>query len=503
MPNREIPIETKIKVMEECLILVNVEATAAAYGVSPGAIYYWFNQKLKSKMSEILVNDPPGPKAEAESDPNEAVPEVKTDRPLLCPECGGHRIWKNGTYPVINWVWLLTVGWLVGIQPVLIQRLRCAHCGCELVSSERQRQAEARQAWWQQVRRLIGLSRFKLGLSVRKTQVLIAFQYERTVSVGFIHRQTQTIGQRAQAVLERLSLCRQKVARFLLFDETFPKLGKRTYRLGVVICEYGLIRSVRTVRRKAKDIPAQLQAVVGPHYQPEFFLTDLDVTYGKYKAQAGLAAQHLRDVVHLMRQIIRLFDEAVREVTLDVPKGLPHKARKKQRALKQRLLRKQLRPILAVALKAFSPGYESVCVLMLAGTVSQLRDPQLVLQTESVQRLATRLERFVKKHTVAINTLLELAVTEGTPKTTNALESKNSILKPFSRLAKSFMLTTGQAFFAGVALMENFDVKERGIHQGTSAIQRAGINLDDLGATDFFSAVGLDRPQISLAVLTK
>lgn len=503
MPNREIPTETKVKVMEECLSLVNVEATAADYGVSPGAIYYWFNNKVKSKLSEMLVNDPPGPKPEAQSDPNVKVTEVKTDWPPACSECGSSRIWKNGSYTVINWVWLLTVGWLVGLQQVTIQRWRCAACGCELISAERQRQAEARQSWWQQVRRLIGLSRFKLGLSVRRTRTLIAFQYGRTVSLGFIQRQTQTIGQRAQAVLERLGLCRQKAARFLLFDETFPKLGKRAYRLGVVICEYGLIRSIRTLRRKAQDIPAQLKAVVGQHYQPQFFLTDLDVTYGKYKEQAGLALQHLRDVVHLMRQIIRLFDEAVREVTLDVPKGLPHQERKKQRSLKQRLLRKQLRPILALALKAFTPGYESVCGLMLEGVVSQLRDPKLVLQTASVQRLATRLERFIKKHSPAINTLLELAVTEGTPKTTNALESKNGIFKPFSRLAKSFLLTTGQAFFAGVALMENFDVKERGIHQGTSAIQRAEINLDDLGAADFFSAVGLVRPQISLAVLTE
>lgn len=41
---------------------------------------------------------------------------------------------------------------------------------------EQRRQAEARRAWWQQVCRLIGLSRFKLGLSVRKTRVLMAFQ---------------------------------------------------------------------------------------------------------------------------------------------------------------------------------------------------------------------------------------------------------------------------------------------------------------------------------------
>ena len=43
----------------------------------------------------------------------------------------------------------------------------------------------------------------------------------------------------------------------------------------------------------------------------------------------------------------------------------------------------------------------------------------------------------------------------------------------------------------GVALMENFDVKQRGLHQGTSAMERAGINLDGLGAQSFFEAVGL------------
>jgi len=93
-------------------------------------------------------------------------------------------------------------------------------------------------------------------------------------------------------------------------------------------------------------------------------------------------------------------------------------------------------------------------------------------------------------------------VTKGTPKTTNALEGKNGIFKPFSLIAKAFRPTTGQNFFAGVGLMENFDVKTRGPNKGTSAIQRAGINLDDLGATDFFTAVGLERPQISLTVLT-
>jgi transposase-like protein len=499
--NRIIPVEIKVKVMEESLSLQNIEEVARRNQVSPGIIRYWYQEKLLPSLADILENKPPGPKPKFDEKDTEAVPEREA-WPEKCEQCGSTHIWKNGAYEVINWVWLLIAGWLLGTPRVSIQRFRCADCGQELASAERQRQAEARQAWWQQVRRLVGLSRFKLGLSVRKTQVLVAFVYGRQVAVGFIQQQTQQLGKRAQQVLERLKDCRQQAARFLLFDETFPKLGKRAYSLGVVICEHGLIRSVRTLSRKVRDIPAQLQAVVGEHYRPDFFLTDLAVTYGKHLERAGLASKHLRDLVHLMRQIIRLFDEAIKEVTLNVPKGLTYPQRRQQKRLKQRLLRKHLRPILETALKAFSPGYESVCVLMLEGVVSQLCEPDQVPQTASVQRLANRLQRFIKKHGSTINALLYLAVTEDTPKTTNALESFNSRFKPFSLMAKSFRLSTAQHFFAGVALMENFDVKTRGRNRGTCAIQRAGIDLNDLGTADFFSAVGLEKPQISLSFFT-
>ncbi len=396
---------------------------------------------------------------------------------------------------------MLLAGWLCWGR-VRVQRWRCARCGHELSGPERQRQAEARRAWWQQVRRLSALSRFKLGLSVRKTQVLIGFLYGRAVSVGFIMGLTQRAGSRAQTLLAKLAHCRQKLARFLLYDETFPKLGKPTWRLGVAICEQGLIRSVQIIIRKRRDIRKQLAAVVGAGYQPQYFLTDLDVTYGQYLKQAGLSLTHLRDVVHLLRQIIRLFDDAVRDVTLDVPKGTPIKQRKSQRRLKQRLLRKHLQPLLNRALKAFQPGYEPVCTLLLRGVLNEL--PQLPLgQSASVQTLARRLQRFLKKHEVAINTLLEQAVTEHTPKTTNALESKNSLFKPFSRIAKYFPCWQScQAFFAGVALMENFDVKTRGPHADTSAMQRADVDLVAFGATDFFQAVGLPAPQISLDRIT-
>jgi hypothetical protein len=49
----------------------------------------------------------------------------------------------------------------------------------------------------------------------------------------------------------------------------------------------------------------------------------LDVTYGEYLTRAKLTMKHLRDTVHLIRQIARMFDDAVKEVTLDVPKPSP------------------------------------------------------------------------------------------------------------------------------------------------------------------------------------
>jgi hypothetical protein len=139
--------------------------------------------------------------------------------------------------------------------------------------------------------------------------------------------------------------------------------------------------------------------------------------------------------------------------------------------------------------------------LLLAQQTSQTLH-QVPQARHGVHTLARRLQRFINKHAVATNTMLQLAVEQGTPTTTNALESKNSIFKPFSLIAKFFPIPERcQSLFAGVALMENFDVKTRGPHRGASAMQRAEINLDDFDATDFFSTVGLLKPQISLAAV--
>ena len=482
--------------MQIALEQINVEEAARKAGIPSSTLRYDLD-KLEAALPQILTNQRAGPKPEEA----QIVRVTAVEENRECSECGG-KVRKNGTYWILNWLLMLTMGWL-GIQRVLVQRYRCKACGHEEVTEQRAQQAKAREAWWQQVNRLIGLSRFKLGLSVRKTQTLVRFVYVRQVSLGHIERLGKQVGKEALSVLDKLKQCRQRAAEFLLYDETFPKMSKRIYSLGVAICEHGLIRSVRCIRQKAKDIPAQLRSVVGEHFQPIYFLTDLDVLYQEYMKRAGLSLIHLRDTVHLVRQIIRLFEDAIRDVKLDVPKNLSIKDRKHQLQLKRRLLWKRLQPLLHLVFKAFSPGYESVCVLMLEGVVSQLQDPRFIIQTSSVQTLAKRLQRFVNKHGKTINLLLQLSIEKGTPTTTNALESKNSIFKPCSRIAKFFPSLDGcHGFFAGVALMENFDVKTRGIHRQTSAMQRAEINLEDLGAADFFSAVQLPKPQISLPYVT-
>jgi hypothetical protein len=398
MANRIRSLDEKVQSVRVALRQIQVEKAARAAGVPASTLRYDL-QKVDAALPQVLANQKPGPKppAQAEKASSQAGPAAQTQ---VCPQCGG-RVKKNGTYWVLNWILMLTMGWL-GKRKVRIQRRRCKTCGCEIPAPERMQQAEARRAWWQQVNRVIAFSRFKLRLSVRYTQLLVAFLYVRQVSLGHIERLTLQVGRRAKAGLDRLSQCRQAVARCLLFDETFPKLKKRAYSLGVAICEHGLIRSVRGITRKGRDIPAQLRRVVGAHFQPTYFLTDLEVHYPQFLQDAGLSLTHLRERIHLVRQIVRLFNAAVRDVSLRVPKGLPTPQRKKQLALKRRLLRRRLAPLLALVFKAFSPGYESVCVLMLEGLLSHLQDPTVILQTDSVLALARRLRRFLNKYSETI-----------------------------------------------------------------------------------------------------
>ena len=502
--NRIIPIETKVNALSQCLVLQNVETVAEEQGVSPNSIRNWFVDKVLPSLPDALAKENPGPKPKAACTPTRpvkgkhAASSTKIDeRPDHCPHCQSSRVWKNGRYRVINWLAFLTVRWF-SQKRVAIQRIRCGTCDREIDTVQRQRLAQSRRQAWQFFKQLAAFSKFKLGLSNRRTALLTAFTFGRAVSATFVNDVTHTVGQKAQATLKRIANCRQKVAHVLMGDETFPhildwqSIRAKGHSLGVAICECGLIRGVKVVRNQARDLGALFKGVVGKGFQPQYFLSDFDVHFPKIVSKAIAGIRLLKDFVHAERIIGRCFEAAVRQVTLEVPKGTSQKERHKQRDLKRRLLRKRLEPVRALFIKAFQPGYESVALLYIEGALACLQDPRIVIQTESVCYLHKQLTKFFAKYGSILEFQFEQKALVGLVCTSNLLESKNSIFKLFARIAQSFQRSeTCEWFLNGVALMEDFDVKQRGPHQGTSAMERAEINLDDLGAHSFFEAVGL------------
>jgi hypothetical protein len=506
MSNRAIETEIKVKALEQCLTLQNVEQVAAEVGVAPNSIRNWFNAKVLPTLPAILVNEIPGPKPR---DPRASPAEppgpmarvghgtVEDRRPSECPQCHQGLVWKNGVYWVLNWLAVVTFHWF-SPERVPVQRFRCAVCGCEIITPARARLAEARHQAWQLLKQLVAFSKFKLGLSDRRTVALAKLTWGWRISTTFVNDVAQSVGQKAQATLARLKDCRQKAAHILMGDETFPRivdgqaLRAKAHSVGVAMCESGLIRGVKAVRHQVRDMGALFKGVVGTGFQPEYFLSDFDVHFPKIVKQAISGIMLLKDFVHAQRVINRHFDEAVRNVTLEVPKGTSTKERNKQRDLKRRLLRKRLEPIRTLFIKAFRSGYEAVAFIYIEGALQMLQDPTCIIQTESVRRLHTQLTKFFTKHGKTLLFQFEQKATTGLVCTTNALESKNSLFKPFERIAQAFQSAEScEAFLSGLALMEDFDVKTRGSHQGTSAMQRAEINLADLGAHSFFEAVGL------------
>lgn len=502
MANRIIPIETKVNALRQCLVLQNVEAVAEEQGISPNSIRNWFVDKVLPSLSDALAKENPGPKPKAiptrlaEGKPVASSAEVD-ERPENCPHCQSSRVWKNGAYWVINWLAFLRLRWF-SQKRVAIQRIRCGTCGREIDTVQRRSLAQARRQAWQFFKQLAAFSKFKLGLSNRRTALLTAFTFGRTVSATFVNDGTHTVGQKAQATLKRIANCRQKVAHVLMGDETFPHIldwqsvRAKGHSLGVAICESGLIRGVKVVRNQARDLGALFKGVVGKGFQPQYFLSDFDVHFPKIVSRAIEGIRLLKDFVHAERIIGRCFEAAVRQVNLEVPKGTAPKERQKQRDLKRRLLRKRLEPVRALFIKAFQPGYESVALLYIEGALARLQDPQIVIQTERVCYLHKQLTKFFVKHGKTLEFQFEQKALVGLVCTSNLLESKNSIFKLFARIAQSFQRSeTCEWFWSGVALMENFDVKKRGLHHDASAMQRAEINLNDLGAHSFFEAVGL------------
>lgn len=376
----------------------------------------------------------------------------------------------------------------------IIQQYICNDCHKTFPSENAYLLKILRQSVKLFVCKFICLLRFKEGLSIRSISRIVSFVFGINSSLGYLSKFTNTIGQKAQDKMKKLSQCSStKTAIVSIIDETFPKIFHKSVSLGLVICEYGLIRGLACVKKSSSSLRGLVKQCIGKSFCPIFLLGDFLPAYAE--VAKGLNLTRLTDFVHATRHIYKLVKACIGKTRLTV-KGherLNPKKYKELLTLKKKLLRKQVMPIIQTLFKGFKKEYGAVGHLYILGALASLE--KLTQQFPSLEPLYKAVSKFVSKYIDTWSSQMELAhVVPTVPTTSNSIESKNSILRIFSTRIKAFYSKDSLVrFFSAVALWENFDIKERGHHKGTSAIQRAGIDLSDFGATNFFAAVGLEK----------
>jgi transcription elongation factor Elf1 len=466
------------------LTLSNVKSVAQKYNISEETI------RRKHKLILSLVPSLVGFSPKDLHAFKELSQTLKS--PGSCPQCGSTHLSKNGKLILVNWAKRL----FKKIIPSLandkesVQRLICKDCGATIKSEEHLILQKIKNSVKFFVNSFICLLRFKEGLSLRSISRILRFAFGVNASLGYLSQFTQTIGQKAEEKMKQLSRCQStKQALVAIIDETFPKIFHRSISLGLVICEYGLIRAVSCVKKSSASLKGLVRQSFGPSFQPIFLLGDFHPSYAQVARELGLI--RLTDFVHAVRHLYQLVRIHLGKIhlTLKDAQKLNQKERQKMLKLKKKLLRQQVMQILRTLFKGFKKPYRAVGHLYLLGALEDLK--RLSEQFPSLGPLYQAIHKFIKKY---LNVwVLQMELAPGVPTTSNSVESKNSLFKIFSRRIKAFYSKVSlERFFNAVALGENFDIKERGPYKGTQAMQRAGINLDDFGATHFFEAVGLE-----------
>lgn len=375
----------------------------------------------------------------------------------------------------------------------IVQKYLCTKCGTSFNSNEQKKNIQFRDSIKMTINKLIIVLRFGHGMSERGISDVIKNVYGFFASIGFVDKISQQTAGEAAGKMAILNDCKQNVSKVLMFDETFPKAkDEGCINLGVAVCENGLIRKVAVinVEQKSNEILQFFQKLITKSYKPKMFLSDYDQSYPKAIRTLISSIIVLKDPVHTVRQIYKDTRSVINKTVVKFGNlSLTKEKQKSIRDLKKKLLRKQLNKVIRKMLKGFKKDYCSVGAIYIEGSLEELRD--LSEKFPSIKPLYKKIKKFVKKYIKTWNDLMELHFKENIPLTSNLIESKNSIFKSFSKKAKSYSSQCLDKFFCAVALYENFSVKTRGINKGTNAMGRAGIDLEQFGANNFFEAVGI------------
>lgn len=497
MANKHIPLNIKIKAFGECLCLKNVEEVAKKYEINPNSIRYWF-RKLFDWLPDILVKDNPGPrKKESPFNPFlllalflvilKRLEKLRPHPPLpvYCPKCQSPIIWRNGSYRVIDWKHFFMKR-SFRKKKVKIQRYICSHCHTEIESHDRKEMARYRSKAKRLLSRSIAFSKFGLGLSLRMIQLLLAFFFNLELSLGYLNGQVQTIGKRARQTLALLNKAKGKVKALVsLADETFIKIKNNTEGISILMDNLGLVRLLNYIGKgDRKDIEESLKEADTEGFSPLFHITDFAKVHQSLKGSLFKKAKHIYCLVHAFRIIHRLIEEAIRNTTLLTPKRaeITKEQRKAQIKLKRRLLRKRLTPVKTILFEAFKLKDSQMARTFIEAGLMELE----TLPIASVKSLLKQLKKFYDKY---LDVLLFELEQENLTITTNPIESFIGTIKAFAKQARSYQSPeTAMNNLAGRTLFENFAVRKRGPHKGSSGVQRSQLEYH---AKEFFEAVAL------------
>lgn len=412
-----------------------------------------------------------------------------------CPKCGSNHVVKNGNYPALNWLWVFLVHlfpYLAVNTRVRIQRFHCKNCDSYVPSREQEKNTEIREAKKILRARLICLLRYSGGLPIRKISSILEMAFGHNCSTGYITTLCKQVNIRAKEKMVLLNDCVQKTAEMVIFDETFPRTKESsTVHLAVATDEFGLIRIVKAITNRKEEL-FQLLDTVFSSIKPTFFMSDYDKTYAELVRELSPEVIHCKDFFHATQTICRDARTAINRTPVKFRGKLTKGKKKEIKQLKKRLLRKRLYPILKRIFRGFRGENAQLGALYIEGGLEELKE--LAEQFPSLQGFYKKTAKFVHKYIDVWALQMELHFKKGLPATSNDIESKNSLFKVFRNNSKCFETRANtEEFFSAVAFMENLSIKTRGKHKGSSAVMRAGVDLEKLGGKDFFEVIGLEK----------
>ena len=239
-----------------------------------------------------------------------------------CPNCEHQKIWKNGSYCAVNYIFKFLFRFLPHTkEKVHIQRHICAECKKPVHSFLKIANTYCREQFHKHMIRAIALCKFYFGLSLRQIQGCCQWFYQHGLSLHTIAGHVDKIGERAGIFFEGLSTLPQKTARVLMLDEMFIKIKGTIAYLCLAVDENGLIRGVRLLKsRSADELKKIIGQTLGPNFQPSRALTDFWKGYDEAISDLiGKTCSHYHDVVHAMRICFRHVNDAVRKTRLIIP----------------------------------------------------------------------------------------------------------------------------------------------------------------------------------------